>query len=160
MTVSIEVEPFSMDLAEEIKPLGQQCWNESTLVKGETCAFHGARDFVIEPDVEQYDVLNRNGMLLLLTLRDDGVLHGYAIGVLYQSLHHRGIRVGGGDSFYIHPGYRSYTAVMVDKFEGELKSRGAAIIGWPTHSRGPLYDVLKAKGYVGDDVVMEKKLCA
>lgn len=160
MTVSIEVEPFTAQLAEEIRPLGQQCWDESTRMKGETCAFHGARDFVIEPDIEQYDILNRNSLLLILTLRDSGVLRGYTIGILYRSLHHRGIIVGGGDSFYIDPDYRSYTAIMVDKFESELKSKGAIIIGWPTHTHGPLYAVLKAKGYVGDDVVMEKKLCA
>jgi hypothetical protein len=33
------------------------------------------------------------------------------------------------------------------------------IIGWPVHLNGPVYDVLKAKGYVGDDIVMEKRLC-
>ena len=35
---------------------------------------------------------------------------------------------------------------------------GAQIIGWPVHFNGPVYDLLKAKGYIGDDIVMEKRI--
>lgn len=158
--VVISVEPFSLELAAEIRPLGQKCWDESTAIKGETCAFYGERDISIDPDTDQYQILAQKNLLLIVTLRDEGLLRGYAVGVLYKSLHHRNITVGGGDTLYIDPGYRSYTAVVIEKFENEMKSRGAVIIGFPAHVNGPLYAVFKQRGYVGDDVVMERKLCA
>lgn len=158
--VVIGLETFSLELAEEIRPLGQKCWDESTAIKGETCAFYGERDFVIDPDLDQYLMFAKQNVLLIVTLRDEGRLHGYAMGLFYKSPHYRNITAGGGDSLYIDPDYRSYTGTVIEKFENELKSRGAAIIGWPTHVNSPLHAVLKARGYVGDDVVMEKKLCA
>lgn len=156
----IAIEPFTEALAREIAPLGQKCWQESTAVKGETCAFYGARDFLIEPDTEQYQRLHDQQALLVLTLRDAGRLVGYGVGILYRALHHRNVTVGGGDTFYIEPGYRAYTGPAVEHFERALREAGAAIIGWPTHIDGPLHAVLKARGYVGDDIVMEKRLCA
>jgi hypothetical protein len=35
-----------------------------------------------------------------------------------------------------------------------------AIIGWPVSQQGPLYQPLVERGYIGDDIVMEKRLCA
>jgi hypothetical protein len=48
--------------------------------------------------------------------------------------------------------------VAAERFETEFKALGAAIIGWPAHINGPVYEVLKARGYVGDDIVMERRL--
>ena len=39
-----------------------------------------------------------------------------------------------------------------------MRERNVQIIGWPTHVDGPMYALLKARGYVGDDIVMEKRL--
>ena len=48
---------------------------------------------------------------------------------------------------------------MTERFEKEMAARGSIIIGWPTHPDGPVYELLKARGYVADDIVMEKRLC-
>lgn len=160
MTVTIESEQFNAEVFAQILPLAQKCWEESTVFKAETCAYYGERDFEIEPDIEGYQKLSDSGILVLITMRDDGELKGYTVGFTYRSMHHRRILCGIGDSIYIEPDYRSYTAVMADKFEKEMRVKGAEIIGWPVHINGPVFEVLKARGYVGDDIVMEKRLCA
>jgi hypothetical protein len=156
--IVIEKETFNAEMAAEVLPLAQRCWNESTLFKGETCAYHGDREFTIEPDVETYQRLQDQGLLVLVTLRDETELKGYVIGFLYSSLHHRKIPCGFGDSIYIEPDYRSHTWAVAKRFEKEMKELGAQIIGWPVHLNGPVYEILKAKGYTGDDVVMEKRI--
>lgn len=159
MSVTIEREPFTNELLAEILPLAQKCWKESTVIKGESCAFYGERDFEIVPFVEIYHELAAKESLVLIALRADGKLNGYVEGFTYRSLHHKKIIGAIGDSIYIEQLYRPYAAVLVDRFENELKKLGVNIIGWPTQLDGPIYEVLKAKGYVGDDIVMEKRLC-
>jgi hypothetical protein len=98
--------------------------------------------------------------MVLVTLRNGSVLQGYIEGFLYSSLHHTGVLCGMGDAMYVEPEYRTYALKMIVKFEDAMRSLKAEIIGWPTHMKGPLYEVLKAHGFVGDDIVMEKRLCA
>jgi len=155
--IAIEQEPFSLALAAEILPLAQKCWNESTLIKQETCAYFGERDFDIEPNFEVYERFANTGSVVLVTLRDES-LKGYVVGFTHHSLHHKKILCGYGDSIYIEPEYRSYTAIVADKFERAMKDLNVQMIGWPTHIDGPIYQVLKARGYVGDDIVMEKRI--
>jgi hypothetical protein len=160
--IEIEREEFNSKLAEEMLPRAQACWNESTAFKGESCAYYGDRDFQIEPDTAAYQGLSDQGKLVVVTIRDDGNLKGYVIGFTYYSLHHRKILCGIGDSIYIEPDYRTHTWALAKRFEKEMEGLGVKILGWPVHFNGPVYDVLKAKGYVGDDIVMEKRinLCA
>jgi len=158
MTIVIEKEAFNAESAAEVLPLSRKCWSESTAFKGETCAYHGDRDFVIEPDTAAYQKLADDGALVLVTLRDEGELRGYVIGFLYPTLHHKGILCGIGDSIYIEPDYRAHTWAVAKRFEREIASLGAKILGWPVHLNGPVYEILKAKGYVGDDIVMERRL--
>ena len=94
-----------------------------------------------------------------MTLRDDTILQGYLLGLTYRSLHHKRILCGIADALYVQPDYRAYTTLMAEKFEAAMRGREVEIIGWPTHIEGPVYEVLKARGYVGDDIVMEKRLC-
>lgn len=159
MSVTINKEPFSLDVFNEILPLAQKCWEESTIAKAESCAFYGEREFTIEPDFECYQIFADNGRLVLITLRDEEALKGYVVGLVYRCMHHRKITGGLGDTMYVEPEYRAYTAVMAERFEKEMQSLGVGIIGWPVHPDGPIHDVLKACGYVGDDIVMEKRLC-
>ncbi len=160
MTVIISREQFTKELAAEILPLAQKGWDESTDFKAETCAYYGERSFSIEPDTEAYGKLAEQGSLVVVTLRANESLGGYVMGFVYPSLHHKRILCAIGDSIYIDPAYRSYTGVVAAKFEKEMRAMGAEIIGWPTHIDGPVYQVLKSHGYVGDDIVMEKRLCA
>src|SRR5882757_7892859 len=152
----IEKEDFCHDLYQEVLPLGRKCWEESTLDKGADCGYHGERDFQIEPDFEVYERVASNGSMVLLTLRDNGALKGYVVGFTYRSWHHKDILCANVDSIYVEPSHRAYTAVIAEKLEKEFRLMGVQIIGWPTRINGPVYDFLMARGYVGDDIVMEK----
>lgn len=156
--IAIEKEIFNAERAAEVLPLARKCWTESTAFKGESCAYYGERDFAIEPDVEAYQKLQDSGKLVLVTLRDEGRLVGYTIGFIYTTLHHRKVTAGCGDSIYVEPEFRSHTWAIAKRFEKEIELLGAQIMGWAVHVNGPVYDVLKSKGYVADDVVMEKRL--
>jgi hypothetical protein len=158
VSVVISTEAFTTELAAEILPLAQKCWNESTENKADTCAYYGERDFQIEPNTTAYLNLSEQGFLVVITLRVKGQLMGYVMGILYPSLHHKNILCGIGDSIYIEPGFRSYTGPVAERFENELRALNVQIIGWPAHIDGPVHGVLKARGYVGDDIVMEKRL--
>lgn len=156
----IDKETLTRELFTEILPLAQKAWNEGTRVKGKSCAYYGERDFDIEPDVDAYLRLAEAGLLIVITLRDHGVLKGYVAGFLYRSLHHKQIPCGMGDSIYVERAYRPHVDALADRFEKEFMKLGAKIIGWPIHIKGSVYKVLESRGYVGDDIVMEKRLCA
>ena len=74
-------------------------------------------------------------------------------------MHHKKIVCGFGDSIFVEPEYRSYTLMLAERFEKEMRELSVQIIGWPTHINGPMYKLLSQLGYVGDDIVMEKRLC-
>lgn len=158
MTVTINKENFTEELAQELLPLGQKCWEESTLAKAEKCAFYGERDFQIDPDLVQYQKLSDLGALVIVTLRDDAVVKGYVSGFTYKALHHKRILGAIGDTIYVEPEYRSYTGVMIDMFLSEMRERNVQIVGWPTLPDGPVYHLLKDLGFVGDDIVMELRM--
>ncbi len=159
--MKIDVEFFTEKLAAEIAPLGQALWDECSEIKQETCSFHGERGFRIQPNIEQYLAINEAGSLLVLTLRDEaGVLQGYAIAILYRSLHHKVVQCANVDSFYVAPAYRAVAAVLIAKLEDQFRNLGVVVVGWPTSPEGPLCAVLKTLGYAPDDVLMEKRICA
>lgn len=158
MSIVISVEPNTFDLT-QLRDLWQSCWDECSLIKAETCAFHGQRGFVIQPDLDQYERLSKEGGLVIVTARQEGRLCGFALGIMYRALHHRLATCGNVDSCYIEPGFRSHIRSMIKKIEDEFTSRGADIIAWPTSPDGSLYSLLKSLGYAPDDVVMEKKIC-
>lgn len=123
------------------------------------CAFDGERNFTIDPDTALYKRFEEMGVLLIVTLRKDQQLVGYAVGYVYRSPHHRKMLCACVDSFYIEPDYRTYGPAVEDRLEKEFTHMGADIIGWSVTPNGPVHELLVAKGFRADDVVMEKKLC-
>lgn len=157
--MDIAVETFTEALAAEITPLGQQAWDECSEIKKDTCAYHGQRGLPIDPNIPQYLILQNAGHLVALTLRDEQkVLRGYALLITYNSLHLKNERCGNVDTFHVQPEYRSSMPGFMTRIENEFRERGVSIIGWPVTMAGKLYGILKHRGYIADDVVMELKL--
>ena len=155
----IAIEPFTRELSEEIIPLGQQSWNECSEIKKDTCAYHGQRGLSIDPDIDQYLYLAEHNSLIAMTLRDDGdILCGYALLILYKSLHLKTELCGNVDTFYVQPGHRRSMPRFMSQIEATLREKGVSIIGWPVTMTGKLYEILQRRGYIADDVVMELKL--
>lgn len=156
--VKIETEKFCTQLCWDLMPIAQRCWDERTEEKGETCAFVNARAIKIEPDTDRYISMANAGALLVVVLRDDAVIKGYALGVVHTSMHHKSTLCGFVDCLYTDPDYRSYAGLLAEQLEKEMKAKGVEIVGWPVHTNGPLYELAKAMKYRGDDTVMEKRL--
>ena len=159
MQTMISIESFTRELADEIVPLGQQSWDECSEIKQDTCAYHGQRGLAIDPDIDQYLYLAENQSLIAMTLRDeDKVLRGYALLILYKSLHLKTELCGNVDTFYVQPDFRRSMSRFISAVEETLKLRGISIIGWPVTMTGKMFEILKRRGYIADDVVMELKI--
>lgn len=157
--MKITAEVLTPELFEEIIPLGQESWDECSKIKRDTCAYHGQRGLPIDLNAERYFFLATNNCLITMTVRDDeGVLQGYASLITYYSLHLKDELCGNVDSFYIRSKYRQCMSRFISTIEDEFNSRGVSIIGWPVTRAGGLYKILKKRGYIADDVVMELKL--
>ncbi|EGD06500.1 hypothetical protein B1M_01107 [Burkholderia sp. TJI49] len=157
--MKISIENFTRELADEIVPLGQQSWDECSEIKKDTCAYHGQRGLQIDPDIDQYLYLADHHSLIAMTLRDEGgALHGYALLILYKSLHLKTELCGNVDTFYVQPDHRRSMLRFIHQIAETLRSRGVSIIGWPVSKGGKLYKILRRLGYIADDVVMELKL--
>ena len=157
---TIQKEPFSEALCKEILPLAQKCWDEGTELKGETCSYHEFRKgIVIEPDFDLYRQLAEVGRLVIFSIRDSRLV-GYVVAYVYRSPHHVKLLVANGDSIYIEVEYRSYAAAIIKPLLTELKTMGAVSMGWAVSQNGPMYELLKSLGFVGDEIIMEKLLCA
>ena len=159
MNMTISIEPFTRELAAEIVPLGQQSWDECSEIKKDTCAYHGQRGLAIDPDIDQYLYLAENHSLIAMTMRDeDKILRGYALLILYKSLHLKTELCGNVDTFYIQPDFRRSMSRFISAVEETLRLRGISIIGWPVTMTGKMFEILKRRGYIADDVVMELKI--
>jgi len=157
--MKIAIEPFTLDLAAEITPLGQECWDECSEIKQDTCAYHGQRGLPIDPHNERYLEMQAGGFLVAMTLRDaEGVLQGYALLITYHSLHLRKELCGNVDTFYVRPAHRQCMPRFMASIEAEFRARGVSVVGWPVTRTGLLFKILEKRGYIADDVVMELKL--
>lgn len=157
--MKIAIETFTRALADEIVPLGQQSWDECSEIKKDTCAYHGQRGLEIDPDIDQYIFLAEHQSLLAMTLRDDDkTLCGYALVILYKSLHLKSELCANVDTFYVQPDHRRFMPRFMSQIEATLRERDVSIIGWPVTRTGKMYEILQRRGYIADDVVMEFKL--
>jgi len=155
----IAIETLTRELFKEIIPLGQQSWDECSEIKKDTCAYHGQRGLNIDPDIDKYLYLYEHNSLIAMMLRDaENILRGYALLILYNSLHLKTELCGNIDTFFIEPNFRRTMPRFISKIEDELRNRGVSIIGWPVTMTGKMYEILKRRGYIADDVVMEFKL--
>lgn len=159
LPLHIATELFTRELADEIIPLAQQSWDECSEIKKDTCAYHGQRGLSIDPNIDQFLYLADHQSLIVMTLRDkDLVLRGYAAMILYNSLHLKTVLCGNVDTFYVQPNHRSSMPGFMSQIEDTLRKRGVSIIAWPVTMTGNMCQILKRRGYIADDVVMELKL--
>jgi hypothetical protein len=158
--LSINIEPLTSELFEELMPMGQKLWDECSEIKKDTCSFHGERGFKIQPSKSTYLGLQKAKVLTVYVLRDrQGVAVGFSFSIFYNSLHHEVVPCANVDLFYIEPKYRYTIKRLIRTMEEEFRSRNVVVVGWPISPMGKLFDILKTLGYAPDDVVMEKRIC-
>jgi len=102
---------------EEAKPMLPIHWEELALNKEKV---------PLDPQYHVYDDRHANGQVLVITVREDGLLVGYFIGFIAPGLHYKTCLTCQMDIFYIHPDHRGAGAGfhLFRAVEAECKRRG------------------------------------
>jgi L-amino acid N-acyltransferase YncA len=117
MTITVQVEPYK-DFIGDAKKLYPLHWEELALNKDKV---------PLDPMYELYDYLAEQDALLVVTLRQEGKLVGYFIGILRPHLHYRTCLTLTMDIFWTHPDIRGGMegVRLFREVEREAKHRGA-----------------------------------
>jgi hypothetical protein len=111
MALTYQEEKF-IDVMEECGPLIVSHWKEVALDQD---------SIELEPDWDAYNLLDCSGHLHITTVRDDGVLVGYAVYIINRALHYASQRYADGDIFWLDQQYRKgFTGIKLLKFAEEF----------------------------------------
>jgi GNAT superfamily N-acetyltransferase len=82
---------------------------------------------VLKPDWDSYRFLEKSGKLMTLAVRDNGVIVGYTVTVIYKNMHYSDLIDAFVDVLYLHPKRRkgSLGIRLIRKTEEEARKRGA-----------------------------------
>jgi GNAT superfamily N-acetyltransferase len=114
--ITCQVEPFPPFL-EEVKPMLPLHWEELALNKDRV---------PLDPQYDVYLDRNARGEVLVVTVREDGVLVGYFVGFVAPGLHYRTCLTLTMDIFWVHPDHRGAGAgiALFKAVEAEARRRG------------------------------------
>jgi hypothetical protein len=101
--ITAQVEAFGVCLP-ELEPLFTQHWAKLA---------EDRHSIPLAPHYELYEALEREGDLLLVTLRDAGRLVGYWIAVIAPGLHYRNCLTATMDIWNVLPEYENGVAAMI-----------------------------------------------
>lgn len=109
------------NVKQDIQPLLEKHWLE-TEPNQET--------ILLNPDWEQYALLDSAGILHIFTARDNENLVGYLVMMLSKSIHHKDHLFATTDVIYVKPDYRkTHTGADLIKFaESHCKENGASLM--------------------------------
>lgn len=137
--ITAQVEAFGTCLR-ELEPLFAKHWSKLAEDKG---------SIALAPHYELYAALEREGELLLVTLRDAGQLVGYWIAVVAPGLHYRNCLTATMDIWNLLPEYEHGvgTMILMRAVEREYARRGVrrAYAGEKLHR--PCGRLYRAFGY-------------
>lgn len=114
--ITAQIEPWR-EFIVEAQPMLPLHWEELALNKDKV---------PLDPMYEVYDAKDDQGQVLVVTLRQDGVMKGYFIGFVGPSLHYRTCLTLTMDIFWLHPDVRGGLAgvKLFRLVESEAKRRG------------------------------------
>lgn len=94
--ITIQKESF-MACVPELKPI-------FVVHANELCPYPDK--MILDPDYDKYAAGEKAAALQFITVRSDGELVGYYVGMIAMSLHYKGVKVNINDIFYIKKEYR------------------------------------------------------
>lgn len=149
--VTIEREPFSRALYEEMLPLLTLHWREIAKFA----------DIPLEVDVERYLHTEEAGALRFFAARMDGKLIGYACFFVAVHPHYKGSLQAMQDVLFVDPACRcgSIGLRLVKHCDEELAQEGVQVV--LQHAKvnhEPLHVILPRLGYEAIDLVYAKRL--
>lgn len=103
----------------------------------------------LDPDYTKYMVMNENGYVHVVTMRDGGVLVGYCVTIADANLHYKSTIYAKNDIIYIEPEYRKkqYGLGLMQFMENEMKYHGVHVITMHMKLYAPFEGLLEALGY-------------
>lgn len=124
---------------EEIKPLLYAHWEEIAWYKDQV---------KLNPDYDVYYKLEEQGVLHIVTARDNDVLIGYYISFVHPNPHYKNTLFAVNDILFVHPDYRGgSTAYRMFKYAfAALKELGAVIITIHMKTDAPFEALCEALG--------------
>lgn len=148
MSIEYAVERAT-DLIDEIKPLLQEHYEEIARHKDK---------IKLNPNYDLYRIMDEQGLIHVVTVRDDGVLVGYFICMVMPNLHYQDCVMAVNDILFVGKSYRkgSLAMKMLKYAEKTLRERGVdkVLINMKlAHDFGVL---LKRMGYIEIERVYEK----
>lgn len=136
---------------DDIQDLLKVHWEEIALNK----------DFIkLNPDWEQYEKAEQEGILKGFTAREDGKLVGYFVTIVQRSLHYSDYIFATNDVIFLHPEYRKGLAGwrLVKFAEKCLKEDGVSILFINTKVHKPFDALVTRMGYNLVERVYSKRL--
>lgn len=112
----------------------------------------------LDPDWDKYKSLCDNGLLMIITARDEGKLIGYSIFFITNHLHYKSTVYANNDLLYLHPDYRrgSLGIKFIKTSEIYLKQKGVAKIMWHIKFNKDFRVLLHRMGYIDEDIIVGK----
>lgn len=113
----------------------------------------------LAPDYATYEMLERNGQLLLLTVRDnDYKLVGYVTFVITNSLHEEDTKVAQQDTIYLSKETRGHGVAdeLLQHAEIRLRGIGVTFISMSMPYHKPFEGLLDRQGFEPHEIVYSK----
>lgn len=113
---------------------------------------------LLHPDFDRYIALEQAGNLLVVTIRDSGMLVGYCIMMLGEHLHYTDLECANNDVIYLAPKYRRGRAglELIKFLEKQLPGYMAT---WHVKIKHPqLGKILEYLGYEAFEIVYKKRI--
>lgn len=94
--ITFKKESFTK-IMHELPPLFHEHWKEVALNK---------KQIPLDPDWSRYMDMDALGQIHMMTVRDDGILIGYYVALVWTHLHYKTSKTAWSDILYLHPAYR------------------------------------------------------
>jgi hypothetical protein len=149
--ISYQVEPYGLEILEDIKPLLDLHYEEIAMHK---------EHIPLDPDWDKYKRLADQNMLFIATARADGVLVGYSVFFIIDHMHYRSTKMASNDVLFLHPEHRlGTTGIKLIKFcERELLQLNVVKVMWHIKFAHDFRKILYRLGYNDEDAIVGKIL--
>lgn len=139
------------EVVQEAQPLLQAHYDELTLHK---------EVVKLNPQWDQYALLERLDRLAIFTARDDGKLAGYNAFFVQKHFHYAGLTVAQNDVFWISDEYRRGTTALrfLRYSEEALKGIGAQKIVYHCKYSNNFAPILHRLGFADEEVMVGKMI--
>ena len=97
MAITIQKESFT-EIMDELPPIFEEHWLEVAM---------DHKFIELDPDWQRYMQMEAQGMLHMMTVRDEGILVGYFVNIVLTHLHYRKSLTAFSDILYLLPDYRT-----------------------------------------------------